>query len=336
VIAHDRPRIAALGGGNGLSTVLRALKGGHVDLTAIVTVADDGGSSGRLRRELGVLPPGDIRNCLVALADDESLLGQLLQHRFADGDLAGHPFGNLFLAALTEVTGSFDQAIRECSRVLKINGRVLPSTLSQVRLWAERVDGSRVCGELQIGSGAGACCRVWLDPVPLAHSPTIDAILDADLVLLGPGSLFTSVLPHLAIPEIAEALKETRALRAYIGNVMTQGGETDGFDAAAHIARIVDAIPGCVDIAIVHDGPLPADAVARYALQGQEPVGIDDRTLADTGVRIIRRDLAANRDVVRHDEGALRRVIAELVSDFPARLRERHGARHLQQTPPSA
>ncbi len=335
MIAHVRPRIAALGGGNGLSTVLRALKSEDVDLTAIVTVADDGGSSGRLRRELGVLPPGDIRNCLVALADDESLLGQLFQHRFGDGDLAGHPFGNLFLAALTEVTGSFDQAIRECGRVLKINGRVLPSTLAQVRLWAERMDGVTVCGELNIGSGSGACRRVWLDPSPLAHSATIDAILDADLVLLGPGSLFTSVLPHLAIPEIAHAMRDTRALRAYIGNVMTQGGETEGFDAAEHIHRVQDAIPGCLDVAIVHDGPIDADAVSRYALQRQEPVAIDDRRLAATGVRIIRRDLAANGPVVRHDGAAIRAVIRELTRDFPSRLRPDRGARHLQQTPPS-
>ncbi len=193
------PRIAALGGGTGLSNLLRGLKTAPLDLTAIVTVADDGGSSGRLRRELGVLPPGDIRNCLVALADDESLLGRLFQYRFADGDLAGHSFGNLFLAALTEVTGSFDLAVRESSRVLKINGRVLPSTLEQVRLWAERDDGTTVCGETQIGAGIGACLRVWLDPSPEAHPRTIDAILDADLVLLGPGSLFTSVLPHLAV-----------------------------------------------------------------------------------------------------------------------------------------
>ena len=331
-----RQRIAALGGGNGLSTVLRGLKTEPLDLTAIVTVADDGGSSGRLRRELGVLPPGDIRNCLVALADDESLLGRLFQHRFADGDLAGHSFGNLFLAALAEVTGSFDLAVRESSRVLKINGRVLPSTLEQVRLWAERDDGTTVCGETQIGSGAGACVRVWLDPAPDAHPRTIDAILDADMVLLGPGSLFTSVLPHLAVRDIVDALHDTRALRVYIGNVMTQAGETTGFDAADHLRHVMEAVNGAVDVAIVHEGPLDPAAVARYRLQGQEPVLVDETILRNLGVRVVTRDLAAKGQVVRHSHDALRDVILELFEALHAQRGEIPSTRHLQPTPPSA
>lgn len=334
---NTRPRrIAALGGGNGLSTALRGLKGEDVDLTAIVTVADDGGSSGRLRRELGVLPPGDIRNCLVALADDESLLGQLFQHRFADGDLAGHSFGNLFVAALTEVTGSFDLAVRESSRVLKINGRVLPSTLEQVRLWAERDDGRIVCGETVIGSGSGSCRRVWLDPAPDAHPRTIDAILDADLVLLGPGSLFTSVLPHLAVRDIVEAMQDTRALRVYVGNVMTQAGETEGFDAADHVRHVVDALDGALDVAVVHEGPLPDEALARYALQGQLPVAVDHAAIESLGIAVRARDLAARSQVVRHAPAALAAVVMELLDNPPAR-RERIGnTRHLQPTPPSA
>jgi uncharacterized cofD-like protein len=335
-VTERRPRIAALGGGNGLSTVLRGLKAEDVDLTAIVTVADDGGSSGRLRRELGVLPPGDIRNCLVALADDESLLGQLFQHRFADGDLAGHSFGNLFLAALTEVTGSFDLAVRESSRVLKINGRVLPSTLEQVRLWAERADGTTVCGETQIGSGAGACRRVWLDPAPDAHPRTIDAILDADVVLLGPGSLFTSVLPHLAVRDVVEALQDTRALRVYIGNVMTQSGETEGFDAADHLRHVVEAVDGAVDVTIVHDGPLDPAAVARYALQGQIPVRADTAALEALSVTVVRRDLAAKGQVVRHSPAALARAVMELVQKPPAPSEVFRSTRHLQPTPRSA
>jgi uncharacterized cofD-like protein len=262
-VAALRPRIAALGGGTGLSAVLRGLKRANVDLTAIVTVADDGGSSGRLRRELGVLPPGDIRNCLVALADDESLLGRLFQHRFADGDLTGHSFGNLFLAALSEVTGNFDLAIQECSRVLKINGRVLPSTLSQVRLWAERADGTSVSGETQIAAGVGACRRVWLEPkAPPGHPPAQQAIAEADLVLLGPGSLFTSVLPHLAVPDLAAAVGAARGVRAYICNVMTQAGETDGMDAADHLERVLEAVPGGVDLVVVHEGRIDPEAVA--------------------------------------------------------------------------
>lgn len=307
-----RPRIAALGGGTGLSNLLRALKTEDCDVTAIVTVADDGGSSGRLRRELGVLPPGDIRNCLVALADDESLMGTLFQHRFVDGDLAGHPFGNLFLVALAEVTGSFDRAIEECSRVLKINGRVLPATLKHVRLWAERDTGEAVCGETQIGSGAGACTRVWLDPVPEAYPSAVEAILDADMVLMGPGSLFTSVLPHLAIPEIADAVRRTRAQRVYIGNVMTQPGETGGFDAAAHVRVIQEAMDGALDVAVLHDGPIDPGLLSRYAAQSQEPVRVDSEVLSQMGIRFITHDLAAEGDVVRHSPEALASAICGL------------------------
>lgn len=332
-VSRDRSRVAALGGGNGLSTVLRSLKHMDLDLTAIVTVADDGGSSGRLRRELGVLPPGDIRNCLVALADDESLLGQLFQHRFADGDLAGHPFGNLFLVAMAEVLGSFDLAVRECSKVLKVNGRVMPSTLSQVRLWAERSDGTVICGETQIGSGSGSCRRVWLDPEPLAHSPAVDALLDADIILLGPGSLFTSVLPHLAVPEIREAMHETRALRVYLGNVMTQHGETEGFDAADHVRAVLAATEGALDVAVLHDGVLDAAAVRRYALQEQVPVAIDESSLSELPVRIVRHNLAAPGEIVRHSTDALAAVVGEL---FKNSQRDDVRLRHLQPTRGSA
>ncbi len=308
-----RPRIAALGGGTGLSNLLRALKGEDCDITAIVTVADDGGSSGRLRRELGVLPPGDIRNCLVALADDESLMGTLFQHRFADGDLAGHPFGNLFLVALAEVTGSFDRAIEECSRVLKINGRVLPTTLDHVRLWAERDSGEVVCGETQIASGAGACRRVWLDPVPVAYPPAIEALVEADMVLLGPGSLFTSVLPHLAIPEVVDALRESAAQKVYIGNVMTQPGETGGLDAAAHVRAVWEAMEGSLDVAVLHEGPIDPGPLARYAAQSQEPVIVDLTAFQDMDVRITTHDLAEEGEVVRHSPRALASAICGLL-----------------------
>jgi uncharacterized cofD-like protein len=316
---RGRPRIAALGGGTGLSSLLRGLKRAPVDLSAIVTVADDGGSSGRLRRELGVLPPGDIRNCLVALADDESLLGRLFQHRFADGDLTGHSFGNLFLAALSEVTGSFDMAIEECSRVLKINGRVLPSTLAQVRLWAERDDGSAVCGETAIAAGAGACRRVWLQPErPPGHPTALQAIAEADLVLLGPGSLFTSVLPHLAVPEIAEAIAEAPGHRAYVCNVMTQPGETEGFDALDHLGRVLEAAPGAVDTIVVHEGPLEPAAVAAYAAQGQHPVRVDRSALRRAGVRVVGGDIAQVGQAVRHSPTALAGLLLEVLHETRA------------------
>lgn len=309
------PRIAALGGGTGLSSMLRGLSRAPLDITAIVTVADDGGSSGRLRRELGVLPPGDIRNCLVALAEDESLMGRLFQHRFAGGELAGHSFGNLFLAALTEVTGNFDRAIEECSRVLKIRGRVLPSTLAQIRLWAERADGERVSGESAIASGGGPCRRVWLEPLPAAHGPALEAIAEADLILLGPGSLFTSVLPHLAVPELAASLAAARGTRAYVCNVMTQPGETDGFDVRDHLARVLEAAPGAVDVVVVHEGPLDPAVRSAYAAEGQETVAVDVAALEAMGVRVVVRDLAEAGSVVRHSPEALAAVVMELVRE---------------------
>ncbi|MBJ7455367.1 MAG: YvcK family protein [Thermoleophilia bacterium] len=315
---NRRPHIAALGGGTGLSSLLRGLKRRSLDITAIVTVADDGGSSGRLRRELGVLPPGDIRNCLVALAEDESLMGRLFQHRFEGGDLTGHSFGNLFLAALTDLTGNFDLAIQECSRVLKIRGSVLPSTLAQISLWAERADGSRICGESAITSGDGPCRRVWLEPEPVAHPPSLEAIADADLVLLGPGSLFTSVLPHLAVPELVDAIAGARGVRAYVCNVMTQPGETDGFDAVAHLERVMEASRGAVDKIVVHEGPLDPVAAAAYAAQGQEPVVADHARLQALGVTVIARDLAEEGRMVRHSPEALARVLTELVADSVA------------------
>jgi uncharacterized cofD-like protein len=307
------PHIAALGGGTGLSSLLRGLKRRALDITAIVTVADDGGSSGRLRRELGVLPPGDIRNCLVALAEDESLMGRLFQHRFAGGDLSGHSFGNLFLAALTEVTGNFDLAIQECSRVLKIRGSVLPSTLAQISLWAERADGGTVCGESAITSGAGPCRRVWLEPQPAAHPPALEAIANADLVLLGPGSLFTSVLPHLAVPELVDAIESARGVRAYVCNVMTQPGETDGFDAVDHLEKVLAASRGSVDLILVHEGTLDPVAAAAYAAQGQVPVRADRERLRALGVRVVARDLAEEGRMVRHSPEALAQALTELV-----------------------
>jgi len=287
-----------------------------------VSVADDGGSSGRLRRELGMLPPGDVRNVLVSLAEDESLMGRLFQHRFADGDLSGHPFGNLILAALTEVTGSFDEAVRECSRVLKVNGRVIPGTLQHVRLWAEREDGSESCGETLIASGAGACRRVWLDPEPSAHPDAVAAIADADLVLLGPGSLFTSVLPHLAVGEIADAVRGAQGLRVYVCNIMTQPGETDGKDAVHHLDRVLEMIPGGVDVVVVHAGALDGASVAHYGAQGQQPVVVDVGALAERGVRVVTADVAESDRVVRHEPERLADVLVPLAAEGAVRRAE--------------
>lgn len=308
-----RARVAALGGGTGLASLLRGLKRRAVDPTAIVTVTDDGGSSGRLRRELGMLPPGDVRNCLVALADDESLMGRLFQHRFAEGDLSGHSFGNLFLAALTQVTDNFATAIEECSHVLKIGGQVLPSTLTDVRLWGEKEAGEHLVGETRIAGTAGACRRVWLEPEPTGYEKAVTAIECADLVVLGPGSLFTSVLPHLAVPELAEVIARAPGVRAYVCNVMTQPGETDGFDAVDHVDAILAAAPGAIDVVVVHDGPVDAATAARYAAQNQVPVVANRDALEARGLRVIGGDVAEAGALVRHNPDALSGVLVELL-----------------------
>jgi uncharacterized cofD-like protein len=239
------PRVVVIGGGTGLSTLLRGLKNHSNNLTAIVTVADDGGSSGELRRSLGILPPGDIRNCLASLSNDEALLTQIFQYRFASGSgLEGHSLGNLFISALAEITGSFEEAIAESGRVLAVKGQVLPSTLHNVRLVADievAEDGEevRVNGESQIPKTAGRIKRVWLEPNnPLAYPPAVQAILNADLVIVGPGSLFTSIMPNLLVPDLAEALRSTRALKFFVCNVASQAGETDGFSCGDHVKAI--------------------------------------------------------------------------------------------------
>ena len=269
---RDRgPRIVVIGGGTGLSTLLRGLKNFSNNITAIVTVADDGGSSGELRRSLGVLPPGDIRNCLTALANDETLMGQIFQYRFAAGNgLSGHSLGNLLITALADITGSFEEAVAELGRVLAVRGQVLPATLHDVRLAAdiklpEAVNGVRVTGESEIPRTAGKIQRVWLEPNnPLAYPPTVQAILSADLILVGPGCLFTSLLPNLLVPDIAEALRVSRALKFYICNVATQPGETDGFDCYEHVRTIEKHISGGIfDLVLCNNnfnGKLPSDS----------------------------------------------------------------------------
>jgi uncharacterized cofD-like protein len=243
------PRIVALGGGTGLSTLLRGLKEYTHNLTAIVTVADDGGSSGELRRNMGILPPGDLRNCLAALSNDEALMTQIFQYRFASGaGLNGHSLGNLFITALTEITGSFEEAIAESGRVLAVHGRVLPSTLHDVRLGAEVTLAHpgqviQVRGESQIPKAEGKVRRVWLEPNnPSAFPPAIQAILSADLIVIGPGSLYTSIMPNLLVPDIASALLASRAIIFYVCNITTQQGETDGYSCGDHIRTLTEHV----------------------------------------------------------------------------------------------
>jgi len=239
------PRVVGLGGGTGQSSVLRGLKSHTSNLTAIVTVADDGGSSGELRKTIGILPPGDIRNCLAALSDDEALLTQIFQYRFSTGaGLSGHTLGNLLITALADITGSFEEAVAESGRVLAVRGRVLPATLHDVKLVANIITGDtqsevQITGESQITKKKGQIRRVWLEPSnPLAFPPAIQAILQADLIVVGPGSLYTSILPNLLVPDLADALRASRALKFYICNVATQPGETDGYSVGDHARTI--------------------------------------------------------------------------------------------------
>lgn len=311
------PRVAALGGGTGLSALLGGLKHHSSNLTAIVTMADDGGSSGLLRRHMGMPPPGDIRNCLVALADDESLMSRLFQYRFPDGGgLEGHSFGNLFVAALAEVTGDFETAVRESTRVLKVRGRVIPSTLEDVVLHAQLEDGARVSGESEITAAERLPLRVWLEPDRVDALPEAIAALDqADLVVLGPGSLYTSIMPNLLIAEVREALERRRAWVVYVCNIMTQPGETDGYTTADHLDALYrHGVAGMVDAVLVNDTPVSGALAASYEAEGAIPVRVDDERLRTLGVKVVHADVAATGGgVVRHDPGRLAEALLGLL-----------------------
>ncbi len=314
-------KVVAIGGGTGLSTLLRGLKHYTSNITAIVTVSDDGGSSGRLRKELGVLPPGDIRNCLVALADDEALVTDLFRYRFSEGEgLSGHSFGNLFLAAMTGITGNFEEAIRESSRVLNIIGRVLPATLTSVKLCATLRDGSIIEGESQIGQAAQPIDSVYFEPAQAPPLPDVlEAIRDADAIVLGPGSLFTSIVPNLLVSGMVEALTASKAVKIYVCNVMTQPGETEGLSAGEHLQALLRALGQptahqLIDYILVNDEK-PTLLVERYAQERQEPVQIDTELLEALGVRSKCAAVMSESENVRHDPNKLARVVVELVDD---------------------
>ena len=270
---HRRqPRIAAIGGGHGLSAMLRGLKTYTKNITAIVTVADDGGGSGMLREDLGMLPPGDIRNCIMALANTEPTMQQLLNYRFTDGSLAGQSFGNLFLAAMNGISGSFDEAVHRMGDVLAITGRVLPVTNQDVRLEAEFHDGSRVLGESKIfyakkRSTIPASARSgWSRSVRRPLPESVQAIRDADIVVIGPGSLYTSIIPNFLVSGISDAVRQSRACKIYALNIMTQDGETDGYDADDHVRAILEhAGPGVIDVCIANSTPVPPEIMEPYA-----------------------------------------------------------------------
>lgn len=319
LLAHRRltrgPKIVAIGGGTGLSTLLRGLKQYSANITAIVTVADDGGSSGRLRREIGVLPPGDIRNCLAALADEEKLLTELFQYRFRAGDgLMGHSFGNLFLTAMSEITGDLERAIAASSKVLAVRGRVLPATLCDVRLWAELDDGRRIEGESSITEAGGKIVKIGCIPEnPPALPAALKAIREADYIIIGPGSLYTSVIPNLLVPEIREALAARKIPRIYICNIMTQPGETQDYTVSDHI-RAIDAACGqpLFNAVLVHKKSPSPRSLIRYAQENSHPVFLDREAVDQLGRRIVPAkvmDEDEQTGYVRHNPQRLARVL---------------------------
>lgn len=319
LLTHRRlnrgPKIVAIGGGTGLSTLLRGLKDYSSNITAIVTVADDGGSSGRLRREIGVLPPGDIRNCLAALADEEKLVTELFQYRFRAGDgLTGHSFGNLFLTAMSDITGDLEQAIATSSQVLAVRGRVLPATLSDVRLWAKLADGRIIEGESNITQAGGKIIKIGCSPAnPPAVPKALKAIQEADYVIIGPGSLYTSVIPNLLVPEIVEAIAQRQVPRIYVCNIMSQSGETDNYTVADHIRTIDTVCNQRIFSAVLVQKKSPSSlSLKRYAQENARPVAIDRDALMRLGCRVVLADIMDEDEqtgLVRHDSQRLARIL---------------------------
>ena len=310
------PAVTVVGGGHGLSVLLRGIKQATSNVTAVVTVADDGGSSGRLREELGIIPPGDLRNCLVALADTEPLMEKLFQHRFGGkSELSGHSFGNLFIAAMTEVTGDVEKALKQSSKVLAVKGRVLPASKESVRLDAIMEDGSIVCGESHIPEVHKRIHRVKLFPEHVeAVQSSLDAIREASAVVLGPGSLYTSIMPNLLVEGIGDAICRTKATKIYICNVMTQPGETDGYTASMHVKAILDhAGRKAVDYVIVNDTEVPEELQRQYAAQGSYPVVVDEPELKALGVGVIKADLITANDAIHHDPKKLADSVMRIV-----------------------
>ena len=307
-------KIVAIGGGTGLSMLLKGIKKYTNNITAVVTVGDDGGSSGRLREEMGVLPPGDIRNCIAALADDEDLITKLFQYRFKTGEgLEGHSFGNLFLTALCAITGNMVGAVRESSNVLNIRGVVLPATLDDMKLAAEFEDGRTVKGESNIPEVHGKIKRLFTEPAHCRALPeVIAAIHDADLIILGPGSLYTSVIPNLLVSGIVEAICESRAKKIYVCNIMTQPGETDNYSVASHVNALISHSGGrkIVDAVLVNNS-LPDNISEGYAKNGSIPVRLDMENLAPTGVKVVSQKLIQeNKEgLVRHSSHRVARAV---------------------------
>lgn len=312
------PKVVTIGGGTGLSVLLSGLKEYTSNLTAIVTVADDGGSSGRLRQEFDILPPGDIRNCLVALADAPALMRDLFQFRFdTNSELSGHSFGNLFITVMTRLTGDFEKAIKETSKVLALKGQVIPSTLNNVVLVAHHEDGTITEGEDNIPKAHRPIKRVMLKPEePLATPEAIKAIEEAEVIVFGPGSLYTSILPNLLIKEIKDAVVASEAVKVYVCNVMTQPGETDGFRVSDHIKTLVNhSHPRILDYCIINTAEMPTSTLKRYAEKNSYMVVNDTRNIEKLGYRVVESDVIISDDVIRHDNLKLAQVVLGLLQE---------------------
>lgn len=312
------PKIVAIGGGTGLSHLLFSLKQYSSNITAVVTVADSGGSSGRLREEFNIVAPGDIRNCLVALADAPALMGELFQFRFSkDSELKGHNFGNLFLTAMVQLTnGDFELAVKETSKVLAIRGKVVPSTVSNLHLVAEYEDGSRTEGEAKIPNPKSRIRHLSLtDKEALPTKDSLDAIADADVIILGPGSLYTSVIPNLIIKGMAEAIVQSRAFKIYVCNVMTQHGETDRYSASEHLKALIDhSHPKIVDACLINNAEPVADTLlVRYKEEESFPVKADVDQIREMGCRVVATDLLGLTNYVRHDSAKLNKALIKLI-----------------------
>lgn len=312
-----QPRIVIIGGGTGLPVLLRGLKQYPVDITAIVTVADDGGSSGRLRDDLDIPPPGDIRNVLAALSDVEPLVEEMFQHRFTtSNELSGHSLGNLILAAMTSITGNFVHAIQEMSKVLNVHGKVLPAANQSVVLHAEMEDGTVVSGESKIPYSGKKIKKVFLTPGVIRPLPeTIQAIRQADLIIIGPGSLYTSVLPNLLVPRLGEEVCRSQAKKVYICNLMTQAGETHGYTASDHVRALYDHMScAFIDTILVNDKEIPKDIQLRYNEELADPVDYDLPRIFELGLEVVHADIAIQENgALRHDPKKVAKILYNLL-----------------------
>lgn len=314
------PKIVTIGGGHGLSHLIFGLKEYTSNITAIVTVADSGGSTGRLREEFNIIAPGDIRNCLVALADAPALMGELFQYRFSkDSELKGHNFGNLFLTAMYHLTdGDFERAVKETSKVLAIRGQVVPSTIANVHLVAEYADGTRTKGEAHVPNPNSRIKKVFLTPdnaVPTQDA--LEAIAEADVIIFGPGSLYTSIIPNLIINGMSEAIAKAEAFKIYVCNVMTQHGETDGYKASEHVQAIIDhANRDVLDACLINNGQVTEEALKRYKQQDSFPVEPDVDRIREMGYRVVATDLLSVEDYVRHDAHKLNKALIKLIETY--------------------